>query len=99
MGTLGRASPVSLPPPYDKDNPDTAVSLAVKEANGNADARRERLKICRYDGFPTKETSVDQRDQNLLLSETLLFVTRSGRNPRLGFKLALGTSVLFLSTL
>lgn len=75
------------------------VGMAVKEAKGNADARRERLKICRYDGFLTKETSVDLRDTNLLLSETLLVVTRSGRNPRLGLKLALGSAVLFLSTL
>lgn len=75
------------------------VGMAVKEAKGNADARRERLKICRYDGFPTKETSVDLRDTNLLLSETPLVVTRSGRNPRLGLKLALGSAVLFLSTL
>ncbi|KAK1869303.1 hypothetical protein I4F81_011781 [Pyropia yezoensis] len=52
-----------------------------------------------YDGFSTKETSVDLRDTNLLLSETLLVVTRSGRNPRLGLKLALGSAVLFLSTL
>lgn len=75
------------------------VGMAVKKAKGNADARRERLKICRYDGFSTKETSVDLRDTNLLLSETLLVVTRSGRNPRLGLKLALGSAVLFLSTL